>query len=48
MVSCVFNILASPWVPLGPNRRWGSRGLELADVETGGVAGGHFGSRQRM
>jgi hypothetical protein len=36
------NVLASPWIPLGPAGRWGGRGLELSKIETGGVAGGHF------
>jgi hypothetical protein len=38
------DVLASPWVPLGPYGRWGGRGLELGNVETGRVTGGHCGS----
>lgn len=34
-------LIASPWIPLGPNGRWGGRGLVLGEVETGGVTGGH-------
>lgn len=39
------DVLASPWIPLGPYGSWGGRGLELGHVETGGVAGGHCGKR---
>jgi hypothetical protein len=44
MISASLDVLASPWIPLGPDGGWGGRGLELGDVETGGVAGGHCGN----